>query len=278
MMSDKLQCIIQAMETYQLTYPDDTAIAIFGPEKVEGYLSGKQIDFGIKAGEPMSKFTGTVIETALRTGKVVREERDASRFGIAYITTAVPIWENGKVIAAIGAVVSNRKMDSLRASAADLSAVVEEVSATSDQVTHTTSEIASKIQEVARNSERMMEDVKKINDVLAFVQDISAQSHLLGLNAAIEAARAGEHGRGFSVVANEIRKMAENSKNAVQEIRNQLHQVIEVIQTMNLSIQQIAANADGHSTSVQEINSALSQVAATAANLVHLSEIDSSMS
>ncbi len=274
-MSDKLQTIIQAMETYQQTYPDDTAIAIFGTERVEGYLPGKQIDFGIQVGEPMSKFAGTVIEKALRTGKVTQEERDASRFGIAYITTAVPIWEHGKVIAAIGAVVSNRKMDSLRASAADLSAVVEEVSATSDQVTHATSEIASKIQEVARNSERMMEDVKKINDILVFVQDISAQSHLLGLNAAIEAARAGEHGRGFSVVANEIRKMAENSKNAVQEIRNQLHQVIEVIQTMNLSIQQIAGNADGHSASVQEINSALSQVAATAANLVHLSEIDS---
>lgn len=62
------------------------------------------------------------------------------------------------------------------------------------------------------------ENVKKINEITAFINNISEQTNLLALNAAIEAARAGEAGRGFSVVAEEIRKLAEQSKSSLEKI------------------------------------------------------------
>jgi methyl-accepting chemotaxis protein len=73
-------------------------------------------------------------------------------------------------------------------------------------------------QNMQEKVERSTEDSLKIELASKFIMDIANRTNLLALNAAIEAARAGEHGRGFSVVANEIRSLAEQSKESTQQI------------------------------------------------------------
>ncbi len=100
------------------------------------------------------------------------------------------------------------------------SAIIEEVMGTMRSIAASVGSTAMKIQELAKSSEQ-------IGRVAAVINEIAEQTNLLALNAAIEAARAGEHGRGFSVVAGEVRRLADRTTKSTQEIA----QTIAVVQS-----------------------------------------------
>lgn len=83
---------------------------------------------------------------------------------------------------------------------------------------------------------------KNIDDIVKAINDISGRTNLLALNAAIEAARAGEAGRGFSVVAEEITKLAKNSENETQKIRDLVENIQKQIQLVDGANKQVAEN------------------------------------
>ncbi len=125
-------------------------------------------------------------------------------------------------------------------------------------------QIAAKVQESARTVESLGERSDQIGAIIGTIEDIADQTNLLALNAAIEAARAGEQGRGFAVVADEVRALAERTTRATREIGEMIkaiqHETKGAVAAMEQGVHQVETGTVEAGRSGEALRDILSQI------------------
>jgi len=177
-----------------------------------------------------------------------------------------------------------RSLDQTALDVSTMSASIEEVSAQVDSLLTISSEttltadrggtaihtivdavstIKSTIDELAADIRRLGANSDQIGDIVKVIDGIADQTNLLALNAAIEAARAGEHGRGFAVVADEVRKLADGSGRATKEIAAHIGSTQSVIAQVTGVMTRLDARLDESVKSTDSASHALRDIVST---------------
>jgi methyl-accepting chemotaxis protein len=214
---------------------------------------------------------------------------------VASITeNSTSVSDNAKVLQSSSSEMAQRA-EGTSASVEETATAVEEISASikavverADMATKSTQKVeesAKKGREVAEDTRQAMDEMAQasgqIERVIGMIEEIAFQINLLALNAGVEAARAGDAGRGFSVVASEVRALAQRSQEAVQEIngviegnvrsvktsvdhvkrsQDSLEQIIAEVAVAATQISEIAAAVGEQSASINEINRAIQSI------------------
>ncbi len=184
-------------------------------------------------------------------------------YGSPVKTAANPICnKHGAVVGAIG-IALNRGMTT------DLHRVIYDSGQSLSEINTAISAVAASAETTAENSRVLNEKMQQLGDVtqaisniLANVKNISDQTNMLGLNAAIEAARAGESGRGFSVVAEEVRKLSFESKSTANEINSFLGVIKQELENVKTRCSSGMLAAQEQAAAIQELTASLQEIQA----------------
>ncbi|WP_284139133.1 MULTISPECIES: methyl-accepting chemotaxis protein [unclassified Virgibacillus] len=266
-----LEAFVKVAPFLQTLVNDDITVGIYDTEKLVINFPAKSFSLNVNPGDPLME--GDIVTAAIRNNENMAAAVPPELFGVHLIARAIPLHdEAGNVIGGVGIGSSIEHAQRLSDISSNLSTVMEDVTKTIIEMSQSITELAENMTIVSNQAEEVTTSAGTIEEVSNVVKEIADQSNLLGLNAAIESARAGEHGRGFSIVADEIRKMAVNSKQQVTEIQAITKKIKSDISDLNKHTREVNTESDSQSAAIEQLSATMEEINANVHTLASLAK------
>lgn len=236
---------------------DDMVFALSDRDNYIAYEQGKKFDTKVKQGDSVID----LVRRCMNNDTTYLENVKKEVFGKEAKVMTTPITNrSGKVIGSLSSAIDLGHSSELVKNMDELSESTAQVSESINQMSESAMELADEGQKAIKLAQDTIEKAKQTNEALELVKNIAAKTNLLGLNAAIESARAGEHGKGFSVVAGEVRKLANQSSESVTTIRKIIEGMNDSVNLISKSIEQTGAISEEQAATTQQISANIQNI------------------
>lgn len=257
---------------------NDTTSSDIGISVIEGdtyleYIPAAKLDLGRKQGDKISDKT-VGYRCMMERRRIIEEiTKEKSAYGKAYIANALPIFDdNNKVVGCVVTTETNDVQEFFRNKSSILRESSNEVAQAIQNLAMQAENLAISGKNLDSLSQETQKKVMETDKIVTFINDIAKKTNLLGLNASIEASRVGEIGRGFGVVAEEIRKLANHSSESVKNIEAVLKIMIEAMTDIKEQSSAIDRATQEQVAITEEISASMEEIAAMANEIQDFTE------
>ncbi|ADK14912.1 MULTISPECIES: methyl-accepting chemotaxis protein [Clostridium] len=225
----------------------------------------------LKVGDNFKK--DTTVAEAVKTRKPVSVEHDDSMYGVPVLSVCYPLFsdDTGELIGTFGLMIPKVEANNLKEMSRSLEDSLAQITSTIEELAASASTIHENEQNLNNSINEITDLSQEINGVASLIKGIADQTKMLGLNASIEAARAGDAGKGFGVVAQEIRKLSEQSRSTVPKIAKLTDNIKEKVESSSKMSQDSLTSSQEQAAAAQEITASIEEVTSMSEKLNEIS-------
>lgn len=275
MKEEHLEVFIEALPCFLEAAQEDLRITVIDLIEMKSLamVSTDKFKGTFKAGDTIADVKG-IFKRMKECKKSISSTMSKEILGVRAKGVNTPVFNNnGEVVAAVVFAKSQETEAQIEDISSSLLNSMEQLNAATEEVAANSLRLSSFIKETDSFSEETENKINEIDYIIEVMRNISSQSNLLALNAAIEAARAGEAGRGFSIVANEMGKLAKLSKESAEKIARALLEMKNSIGMIGQQIHQSSFTSDSQSAATEEIAATTDEMVGVVKRLSELAAV-----
>lgn len=267
-----LEAILQVAPILKDIMQEDMVVAVADTAKFLYYRPGDTIDLKIKVGQALN--VEEPLYRTIKDGRIYSTIASKEVFGVPFKATTYPIKDSlGNVIGGVGIAKSLSTQFKVEEATENMLSALQQTTGSVEEIAEGSVKLSTSMNNIVKSVNITEKKIKETDSILSLIKSIASQSNLLALNAAIESARAGEAGRGFSIVAQEMRKLSQTSSESAKKVSQILLEMKKSIEQIANEINSTSIIAESQAAATEEINATIEELTANSELLADIAKL-----